>query len=35
MIEAIQGTYGGEKGPKKYEPINSGNYLVQRLAATY
>ncbi len=35
MIEAIEGTYGREKGPKKYEGINSGDYLVQRLAATY
>ncbi|KAN0110449.1 Clavaminate synthase-like protein [Hyaloscypha variabilis] len=35
MIDAIQGTYGGDKGPKKYKPINSGDYLVQRLAATY
>ncbi|KAF7865411.1 hypothetical protein EAF04_006387 [Stromatinia cepivora] len=35
MIEAIEGTYGGELGEKKYEGINSGEYLVQRLAATY
>jgi isopenicillin N synthase-like dioxygenase len=35
MIEAIQGTYGGKLGDKKYDPINSGDYLVQRLAATY
>jgi isopenicillin N synthase-like dioxygenase len=35
MIEAIPGTFGGERGPKKYSPINSGDYLVQRLAATY
>jgi len=35
QIEAIEGTYGGDKGPKKYEGINSGEYLVQRLAATY
>lgn len=34
-IEAIEGTYGGEKGERKYEGINSGQYLVQRLAATY
>ncbi|TVY24796.1 2-oxoglutarate-Fe(II) type oxidoreductase [Lachnellula hyalina] len=34
-IEAIKGTYEGEKGGKKYEGINSGDYLVQRLAATY
>ena len=35
QIEAIEGTYGGEKGERKYEGINSGDYLVQRLAATY
>lgn len=35
MIEAIEGTYGGELGEKKYKSINSGEYLVQRLAATY
>lgn len=35
QIEAIEGTYGGEKGEKKYAGINSGDYLVQRLAATY
>jgi isopenicillin N synthase-like dioxygenase len=34
-IEAIDGTYGAEKGEKKYSGINSGDYLVQRLAATY
>jgi isopenicillin N synthase-like dioxygenase len=34
-IEAIDGTYGAEKGEKKYPGINSGDYLVQRLAATY
>jgi len=33
-IEAIPGTYGEEK-VKKYDGINSGDYLVQRLAATY
>ncbi|KAG9230148.1 hypothetical protein BJ875DRAFT_499390 [Amylocarpus encephaloides] len=33
-IEAIPGTYGEEKD-KKYAGINSGEYLVQRLAATY
>ncbi|KAL2075569.1 hypothetical protein VTL71DRAFT_512 [Oculimacula yallundae] len=35
QIEAIEGTYGGEKGERKYKGINSGEYLVQRLAATY
>jgi isopenicillin N synthase-like dioxygenase len=35
QIEAIEGTYGGEKGDRKYKGINSGDYLVQRLAATY
>ncbi|KAF4927810.1 2-oxoglutarate-dependent dioxygenase htyE [Colletotrichum viniferum] len=33
-IEAIPGTYATE-AEKKYEGINSGQYLVQRLAATY
>jgi isopenicillin N synthase-like dioxygenase len=32
-IEAIPGTYSG--GVKKYETINSGEYLVRRLTATY
>jgi isopenicillin N synthase-like dioxygenase len=35
FIEAIPGTFGAEKGERKYEGINSGEYLVQRLAATY
>lgn len=34
FIDAIPGTYSGE-GDKKYSGINSGQYLVQRLAATY
>ena len=34
-IEALPGTWGGEMGEKKYEGINSGEYLVQRLSATY
>lgn len=33
-IEAIPGTFGSEE-QKKYEGINSGDYLVQRLTATY
>ena len=33
-IEAIPGTFETEKD-KKYEGINSGDYLVQRLTATY
>ena len=33
-IEALPGTWE-EKGGKKYEGINSGDYLVQRLSATY
>ncbi|CAK7263990.1 hypothetical protein SEPCBS57363_000844 [Sporothrix epigloea] len=33
-IEAIPGTYATES-EKKYEGINTGKYLVQRLAATY
>ncbi|KAH8599676.1 hypothetical protein B0O99DRAFT_649655 [Bisporella sp. PMI_857] len=35
QIEAIEGTYGGEKGERKYSGINSGDYLEMRLAATY
>jgi isopenicillin N synthase-like dioxygenase len=34
MIEAMPGTYQTE-ADKKYEGITSGDYLVQRLAATY
>lgn len=34
-IEALPGTYGGDKGEKKWDAINSGEYLVQRLSATY
>lgn len=33
-IEALPGTYATEK-EKKYEGINSGDYLVKRLTATY
>ncbi|KAI1268572.1 thymine dioxygenase [Xylariaceae sp. FL1019] len=33
-IEAIPGTYGSESD-RKYAGINSGDYLVQRLTATY
>jgi len=33
-IEAIPGTYASE-AEKKYPGINSGEYLVQRLTATY
>ncbi|KAH6888607.1 hypothetical protein B0T10DRAFT_488502 [Thelonectria olida] len=33
-IEALPGTYATEE-EKKYEGINSGDYLVQRLTATY
>jgi isopenicillin N synthase-like dioxygenase len=35
LIEALPGTYGEGVGEKKYEGINSGEYLVQRLTATY
>ncbi|KAK4546342.1 hypothetical protein LTR36_002019 [Oleoguttula mirabilis] len=35
FIDAILGTYDELKGDKKYEGINSGDYLAQRLAATY
>lgn len=34
-IEALPGTWEGENGGKKYEGINSGEYLVHRLSATY
>jgi len=34
-IEALPGTYGGERGGKRWEGINSGEYLEQRLSATY
>jgi len=34
-IEALPGTWEGEKGGKKYDGVNSGDYLVQRLTATY
>lgn len=33
-IEAIPGTFAAETD-KKYAGINSGQYLVQRLTATY
>lgn len=34
LIEVLPGTYA-TKEEKKYESINSGDYLVQRLTATY
>lgn len=34
QIEAIPGTYAAET-EKKYQGVNTGDYLVQRLAATY
>lgn len=34
-IEALPGTWEGDKGGKKYEGVNSGEYLVQRLSTTY
>lgn len=34
-IEALPGTFGGEKGAKKYEGVNSLEYLTDRLDATY
>ena len=34
-VEALPGTWGGEKGPKKYERVKSGDYLTLRLDATY
>jgi isopenicillin N synthase-like dioxygenase len=33
QIEAIPGTF--QNGEKKHAPINTGEYLVQRLSATY
>lgn len=35
MIEVLPGTWENDKGRKKYESINSGDYLVQRLSVTY
>ena len=36
FIEALPGTYDEDEAiPKKYAGINAGDYLVQRLAATY
>ena len=35
QIEVLPGTWEAEKGGKKYEGVNSGDYLVQRLSATY
>ena len=34
-IEALPGTWEGDKGGKKYPGINSGDYLEQRLTATF
>lgn len=34
FIEALPGTYATE-AEKKYSGVNSGEYLVQRLASTY
>ena len=34
-IEALPGTWGKDGVGKKYAGINSGEYLVQRLSATY
>ncbi|KAL8868152.1 MAG: hypothetical protein Q9174_005177 [Haloplaca sp. 1 TL-2023] len=34
-IDALPGTYGGDEGEKKWEPVNSGKYLEDRLTATY
>ena len=34
-IETIPGTYGGDKGERKYEGINAGKYLEDRLTVTY
>ena len=34
-IEALPGTWEDDMGGKKYEGVNSGEYLFQRLAATF
>lgn len=34
-IEALPGTWEGDKGGKRYEGVNSGDYLFQRLVATF
>lgn len=34
-IEAIPGTYGGEKGERKYPGVKGEDYMVGRLASTY
>lgn len=34
-IEALPGTWEGERGGKKFEGVRSGEYLVGRLSATY
>lgn len=34
-IEALPGTWEGERGGKKFEGVWSGKYLVERLSATY
>lgn len=34
-IDALPGTFGGEKGPKKYDGVKSFDYVVNRLDATY
>lgn len=35
MIEALPGTYDGNRGEKKYPGVLTEDYLVQRLTATY
>ena len=35
LIAALPGTWEGDKGEKKYEDINSEEYLLQRLAITF
>ena len=34
-IEALPGTWEADQGGKKYQSVNSGQYMVQRLSATY
>ncbi|KAI9894308.1 MAG: hypothetical protein M1814_003064 [Vezdaea aestivalis] len=35
FIDAIPGTFDGDLVPKRYSKVTSGDYLVQRLRATY
>ena len=35
LIEALPGTWEVDKGEKKYEGVNSEEYLLQRLTITF